>query len=65
MLNVGKHFPEAIFAVYYMFTLFSFLLDLQPQLTLSNYRLPLKEIGNSQLFLHLKSQKLALLFSEA
>ena len=46
----------------YMFMLFPFLLELQPQLALNkNYRLPLKEIGNFQLFLHLKSQKLPLL----
>lgn len=63
MLNAGKHFPEALFAVYYMFTLFSFLLEFQPQLAVTNYRLPLKEIGNFQLFLHLKSQKLPLPFS--
>lgn len=53
MSTFTRHF------LHYMFMLFPFLLELQPQLALNkNYRLPLKQIGNSQLFLHLKSQKL-------
>lgn len=60
MLNSMSTFTRDF--LHYMFMLFPFLLKLQPQLALNkNYRLPLKEIGDSQLFLHLKSQKLLLL----
>lgn len=60
MLNAGT-FPSILY-VYITFLPLR-AAELQAQLALSNYGLPLKEFGNSQLVLHLKRQKLPLLSS--